>query len=47
VIIPVSCVEQGRWAYRSQKFQSGNKIMPPGLKREHQQALKWVVFSLK
>jgi len=36
VIIPVSCVEQGRWSYRTARFHSGQKIMPPSLKREHQ-----------
>jgi len=46
-IIPVSSVEQGRWAYRSPKFQSGKKIMPPSLRREHQRSRKRIVFSLK
>jgi hypothetical protein len=36
IVIPVSCVEQGRWSYRSAKFSSGEKIMPPSLKREYQ-----------
>jgi hypothetical protein len=36
IIIPVSCVEQGRWSYRSAMFSSGEKIMPPSLKREYQ-----------
>jgi hypothetical protein len=35
-VIPVSCVEQGRWTYRSQKFASGEKVMPSILRREHQ-----------
>ncbi len=35
VIIPVSCVEQGRWSYRSAKFSHGKKVMPPSLKWEH------------
>ena len=41
--IPVSCVEQGRWSYRSQKFASGEKVMPSSMRREHQ---KVVAMSL-
>jgi hypothetical protein len=43
ITIPVSCVEQGRWAYRSQKFAYGKKVMPPSMRREHQ---KVVAMSL-
>ena len=43
VIIPVSCVEQGRWSYRSRKFASGEKVMPAMLRVEHQRD---VAFSL-
>jgi hypothetical protein len=43
ITIPVSCVEQGRWAYRSQKCASGKKVMPPSMRREHQ---KVVAMSL-
>ncbi len=43
ITIPVSCVEQGRWSYRSQKFASGQKVMPPSLKRDH---LKRVAMNL-
>jgi hypothetical protein len=39
ITIPVSCVEQGRWAYRSQKFASGEKVMPPSMRREHQKVV--------
>jgi len=44
VVIPVSCVEQGRWSYRSEAFESGKKMMPASLRREHQEDVK---FSLK
>ncbi len=44
VVIPVSCVEQGRWSYRSEAFSSGKKMMPASLRREHQEDVK---FSLK
>ena len=44
VVIPVSCVEQGRWSYRSETFASGKKMMHASLRREHQEDVK---FSLK
>ncbi|MGB2929752.1 MAG: DUF6569 family protein [Desulfobacterales bacterium] len=44
VVIPVSCVEQGRWRYRSKTFASGKKMMHASLRREHQEDVK---FSLK
>lgn len=34
--IPVSCVEQGRWSYRSHRFASGEKVMPASLRLVHQ-----------
>jgi hypothetical protein len=43
IIISISCVEQGRWAYRSQNFASGKKVMPSSMRREHQ---KVVAMSL-
>ena len=43
ITIPVSCVEQGRWSYRSQNFASGKKVMPSSMRREHQ---KVVAMSL-
>ena len=42
--IPVSCVEQGRWSYRSQNFASGKKVMSAILRHKNQQA---VAMNLK
>jgi hypothetical protein len=39
VIIPVSCVEQGRWNYRSKSFASGERPMPSTLRFKNQKAV--------
>jgi hypothetical protein len=44
ITIPVSCVEQGRWSYRSQKFAYGEKVMPPSMRLKNQKA---VAMNLK
>jgi hypothetical protein len=44
IVIPVSCVEQGRWHYESDKFSSGRKMMHASLRRNHQADVQ---FSLK
>jgi hypothetical protein len=33
-IIPVSCVEEGRWSYRSREFASAQRVMSPDLKKK-------------
>jgi len=38
-VIPVSCVEQGRWHYRSEKFFYGDKMMHASLRRESQRVV--------
>ena len=38
--IPVSCVEEQRWHYDSQKFSSGKKVMHASLRREVQYCLR-------
>jgi hypothetical protein len=44
ITIPVSCVEQGRWSYRSHKFASGEKVMSANLRLKNQRA---VAMNLK
>jgi hypothetical protein len=38
VIIPVYCVEQGRWTYESETFHSKRNLGTPGLRAESQKA---------
>ena len=38
--IPVSCVEEQRWHYDSQKFSSGKKVIHASLRREFQYCLR-------
>ena len=33
LVIPVSCVEQGRWDYKAPEFSSGKKVMHASLRR--------------
>ncbi|MDY0311411.1 MAG: hypothetical protein RBR20_04730 [Desulfobacterales bacterium] len=44
LVIPVSCVEQGRWHYRSETFSYGAKMMHSSLRRAAQES---VSFSLR
>ncbi len=44
ITIPVSCVEQGRWSFRSKNFESGKKVMSAILRHKNQQA---VAMNLK
>jgi len=39
LVIPVSCVEQGRWGYRSDAFSSGEKMMHFSLRRDTQDSM--------
>ena len=44
ITIPVSCVEQGRWTYRSHNFASGKKVMSAILRCKNQRE---VAMNLK
>lgn len=39
-IIPVSCVEQGRWSYRSREFASARRAMSPDLKKKKSRSVR-------
>jgi hypothetical protein len=41
ITLPVSCVEQGRWHYDKDDFQSGRKMMHASLRRDHQQEVRY------
>jgi len=43
VVIPVSCVEQGRWSYDSKRFASGKKMMHASLRRVSQQDVAYSI----
>ncbi|MDP9481435.1 MAG: hypothetical protein M3R38_38195 [Actinomycetota bacterium] len=32
LVLPVSCVERGRWSYHSRAFSSGDRSPPPSLR---------------
>lgn len=39
-VIPVSCVEQGRWSYRSREFGSARRAMSPDLKKKKARSVR-------
>jgi hypothetical protein len=44
IILPVSCVEQGRWRYVSNNFSAGESVLYPSLR---QKSHRWVTRSLR
>jgi hypothetical protein len=44
VVIPVSCVEQGRWSYDSKKFRSQKRVMSPRMRAGKSEQVR---FSLE
>ncbi len=46
ITVPVSCVEQGRWSYRSEAFSAGKNIMHASLRRRHQEGVRSSVREL-
>ena len=44
VVIPVSCVEQGRWSYDSKKFSSQKRVMSPRMRAGKSEQVR---FSLE
>ena len=45
VAIPVSCVEHGRWSYRSKGFSSENRMCPPNLRKGVHQDVMYSIRS--
>src|SRR5207244_10930111 len=48
--VPVTCVERGRWAYRSERFATAPRAAYPSLRRARQaggQAAAWADVSAK
>ena len=41
MVLPVSCVEQGRWEYESNRFSSGKRMMHASLRQRSQQDVSY------
>jgi len=46
-VIPVSCVEQGRWSYDSEKFQSMERVMSPRLRARKSDQVRYSLSTTK